>query len=61
MSTDKTWGVYNQQNVLCSSKDGITEEQALQYAINWNDITNTTWYIGKPMPNKLEKTNETTT
>lgn len=49
---DKTWGVYNQGDILCSSKDGITEEQALQYAINWNDLTKTVWYMAKPIPIK---------
>ena len=50
---EKNWGVYNERDILCSSRDGITQSRAKQYAINWNDVTNTTWYTAKPMPVKL--------
>ena len=54
MEIDKTYGVYNEQGTLVTSIDGITEKQALQYAINYNDLTKTTWYTAKPLPIKVK-------
>ena len=44
-----TWGVYNEQLILVSSRDGVSEEQAKEMADRWNTFLNVKWYVAREM------------